>query len=127
MSSKADTFDKLFGDDFFNAFKGGAGPTAAEAARLVRENQDLKKRLTASEEVVTTLRASKKFYQDNYGKAKAAYEKEVALRKAREAQDVAEAAALVELATRYAAELHRHEMRDDPGFIFPTFDEWRKN
>ena len=100
--NKNDAFEKLFGEDFW---KGVGKGDAGEGARLVRENQELKRQLAAANETIETLRGSKKFYQDNFGKAKAAYEKEVARRRALEAANSPEeVAALDELITRYSIE-----------------------
>lgn len=66
-----------------SAFPGmGMGSDAATVERLTRENERQKVQIAELQKTVAVLRESKNFYQENYRKAKAAYERVVAERKA---------------------------------------------
>lgn len=114
--------EKMFADLFGSGF--GSSKTDSElGAELVRENQKLKKQNAELVKTIETLRESKEFYQRNFNKAKAAYQKEVDRRKAREAQEIQ---IEIDLQAHYNLALAAHESRADPGWVFPSYEEWKR-
>lgn len=107
-------FDKLFASM-------GMGDSAGDAAaELVRTNASLKKKLqtqkTEMESTIDTLRTSKKFYQENFYKAKSAYERVLA-------SNVENALALDQQVAAYVRECAEHETVRLEAFM--SFTAWR--
>lgn len=106
-----DALENLFGSSFNKA-------NAQEGVRLVNENKQLKKEIAEHKATISTLRESKKFYQQNYRKAKDAYLREVDKRRA-----AVNAHPTDEEIGQYVRECAEHETVKCTPFM--SFSEWR--